>query len=171
MKNIYLCGFMGCGKTTVGEQMAMRFGIRFLDTDREIERRQGKSIAELFAEGKEREFRSMEQQLLYEFSGDEALIVAMGGGMLLPSCNAAYAKGTGHVVLLDLPFEECYRRIAFDRMRPLVVSMSKKELAVLYRKRRCHYWASASFAVAANHAPSVCAERIYRIILSKEGRG
>ena len=65
MKNIYLCGFMGCGKTTIGQQLATQFGIGFLDTDQEIERRQGKSITELFLEGKEKAFRRMEQELLH----------------------------------------------------------------------------------------------------------
>ena len=170
MKNIYLCGFMGCGKTTIGQQLATQFGIGFLDTDQEIERRQGKRITELFLEGKEKAFRRMEQELLHEFSGNESLVIALGGGMLLPSRNATYAKGTGRVVLLELPFEECYRRISADQTRPLPIQMTKKELAILYRRRRSCYWASADFAIAANHIPLVCAKQIHKIILDKERR-
>lgn len=169
MKNIYLCGFMGCGKTTVGKELAKQTGMSFLDTDKEIERRSEKSVSEIFSEYGELAFRLLERELLQTISGDESLVVAMGGGMIIPSCNSDYASKTGCVILLDVPFEECYRRIANEKTRPLAEQMIENELEELYWCRMKNYRAAAEIIVDANCRPTVCAENIKRTIMQRKG--
>lgn len=170
MKNIYLCGFMGSGKTTVGRYLARQIEAPFLDTDREIEKRQGRKITEIFAQDGEPAFRRMERELLQELATKEGFVIATGGGMILKEENARLAKRTGYIVLLELPFEECYRRISSNQKRPIVVEKTKEELEQLYRERQGCYRASASLAVLSNQPPAVCAGRIRRILMQRERR-
>ena len=115
---IFLCGFMGCGKTTVGKKMASLLGKKYCDMDELIVQKAGMSIPEIFEKLGEPEFRRMESELIVEL-GQFSGIVSCGGGAMLSDINGENAKKSGVVVFLDVPFETCYNRIKNDPNRPI----------------------------------------------------
>lgn len=108
---IYLSGFMGAGKTTVGRELARRLGWPFLDLDLEVETAAGATVREIFEGRGEAEFRRLERQALAATFEREPLVVAVGGGTLVDPSNLAAARARGRVVWLDAPFELLVRRI------------------------------------------------------------
>ena len=108
MNHVFLCGFMGCGKTTVGRAAARLAGVSFIDLDKVIAAQAGKTIPEIFAEDGEACFRELEASLLAEEAASaRPSIVATGGGALVSPSNAALCRKHGSVVFLDVPFEVC----------------------------------------------------------------
>ncbi|MFR1803448.1 MAG: shikimate kinase, partial [Faecalispora jeddahensis] len=81
--NIVLCGFMGSGKTTVGQVLAQKSGRRFFDLDQYIEQRQGKTISQIFADEGEQTFRRLETEAARKLSSQKDLVIATGGGAVL----------------------------------------------------------------------------------------
>ena len=100
-RNIVLIGMMGCGKTTVGGLLAQRLGREPADTDALIERRQGRSIPDIFAQDGEPAFRAMELELCRELSRRRGLVIACGGGLPLQAEAIAALKENGLVFWLD----------------------------------------------------------------------
>ena len=101
MKNIILIGMMGCGKTTVGRLLAQALGRELVDTDEAIERREGRSISDIFAQEGEPYFRDLEAALCQELAQRDGLAVACGGGLpLRDACMEGLAPG-GVVFWLD----------------------------------------------------------------------
>lgn len=147
MNHIFLCGFMGCGKTTVGRAAARLAGVSFIDLDEAIAARAGKTIPEIFAEDGESCFRELEASLLAETAASPASsIVATGGGALVSPSNAELCRKRGAVIFLDVPFEVCYSRIHSDPNRPIAASRSREELLELFHLRRTHYLAGCTAA-------------------------
>ena len=101
-KNIILCGFMGCGKSTVGKQLSERMGMKFIDTDSYIEQKEGMTISEIFAEKGEDYFRSLELEVCKELSNLHAAVISTGGGTLLKDKNVKAIKKNGVVFLLNV---------------------------------------------------------------------
>lgn len=121
MNNIILIGFMGCGKTSVGIRLSYQLRRAFLDTDKLIERAQGKEISEIFAEVGEAGFRDMETQLLRDMIGTEqGKIISTGGGLPIREQNRKLLKELGTVVYLKLKPETVYERLKEDTKRPLL---------------------------------------------------
>jgi shikimate kinase len=112
---IYLVGFMGSGKTTVGELLADRLGWRFVDLDRDIEAERGVSIAELFDTRGEQEFREIETAALRkrvrEIERGTASVVALGGGAYVQPANARLVAEHGVTVWLNCPFPLIAKRM------------------------------------------------------------
>jgi len=81
MQNIYLVGFMGTGKTAVGEILAKRLAREFIEMDAAIEEKEGSKIVDIFAKQGEAYFRSLEKALLGELSKREDLVISCGGGL------------------------------------------------------------------------------------------
>ncbi|HOR39786.1 MAG TPA: shikimate kinase, partial [Paludibacteraceae bacterium] len=77
---IFLIGYMGAGKTTIGEQLAERLGYKFLDMDHVIEEKMQQSVSQIFSEKGEEEFRRLERECLEEISTEQNVVVATGGG-------------------------------------------------------------------------------------------
>ena len=86
-KNIVLIGFMGTGKSTIGQRLARKLGMIFVDTDREIEKITGMTVAEIFRKHGEKRFRSEEKLLAHKLAQREGLIISCGGGMPLDPEN------------------------------------------------------------------------------------
>ena len=108
MKNIILIGMMGCGKTTVGRLLAQALGRELVDTDEAIERREGRSISDIFAQEGEPYFRDLEAALCQELAQRDGLAVACGGGLpLRDACMEDLAPG-GVVFWLDRDPGETY---------------------------------------------------------------
>ena len=124
---IFLCGFMGCGKTTVGKILARMLKTECLDLDDHIEKKEGMTIPEIFEQKGEGYFRSAETQALKDLSS-KLMVVATGGGALLSEENAAVAKAAGLVVFIDTPFEVCSTKEQlserFSQRRPLYLAHS-----------------------------------------------
>ncbi|OON96254.1 MAG: hypothetical protein ATN36_06030 [Epulopiscium sp. Nele67-Bin005] len=118
-KHIYLIGFMGAGKTSVGPELAKLLDIPFIDCDKEIEKEAGKSISEIFAQDGETYFRKLEHNILLKASSKDRSIIATGGGCVMypPSFDFLENK---QCVYLDTDFETLYKRVKDDVSRPLV---------------------------------------------------
>ncbi|MCI5851357.1 MAG: shikimate kinase, partial [Sutterellaceae bacterium] len=115
---VYLIGMMGAGKSTVGKMLSQRLGWDFIDMDREIERREGRTIPEIFASDGEAGFRQLESGLLEELSRRLGLVVATGGGAVLAPRAQGLMSGSGLVVYLRVDAETSYARTKSDRSRP-----------------------------------------------------
>lgn len=122
MKNIVLIGYMGCGKTTVGKNLARICNYTFLDTDEWIEEQQGRSISEVFATDGEEAFREMETQCIQTLIDQklERYVISTGGGMPVREVNRKLLKKLGKVIYLSVRPETVYERIKGDTKRPLL---------------------------------------------------
>ena len=139
---IFLVGFMGAGKTTVGQALARRLGWPFEDLDDRIERQQQRSIEEIFRDSGESEFRraeSAELRELIENLDQSRRIIALGGGAVAQPENAALLEDAGvPVIFLDASPDELFRRCSGDgRERPLRGDL--KQFCALYEHRRPFY--------------------------------
>lgn len=120
-KNVILTGFMGSGKTTAGVRLSYRMRIPVEDTDKMIERREGRSVAEIFAVEGEAAFREKETALLRELADRKGrTIYSVGGGTPVQIRNRALLKQLGKVVYLRVKPETVYGRLKDDNTRPLL---------------------------------------------------
>jgi len=136
--NLVLAGFMGVGKSTVGRIVAGRLGLAFVDTDAEIERRAGRSIAQIFAQDGERTFRRLEAEVCRAVAAQRGQVIAVGGGALLDNSTRHAFAQTGLIVCLTCTLDESLRRVGDDATRPLF-STDRARLAALYAARAAHY--------------------------------
>ncbi len=161
--NIVLCGFMGCGKSTVGRCLAAMTGRLFVDTDAYIEQREGRTVSELFAVYGEEGFRRRERLAAAELAARPELVIATGGGTVLDPASAAALRAGGQVVLLDTPLECIFLRLAGDTTRPLMQN-GHAAAEALYRARMPAYRAAAHrvVAVTPQDTPDQVAARVLR---------
>ncbi len=138
-KRIFLIGFMGSGKTTIGKLLAERLRWKFIDIDELIERKEGMNISEIFKYKGEPYFRKLERETLEEvIDKNEHTVVATGGGLGANPEALELMKKRGLVVWLDVDFEEFKRRCTKDGNRPLL-RLGEKELKDLFDKRNLVY--------------------------------
>ena len=159
MKAVYLCGFMGCGKTTVGKILAERLECEFFDMDEYIVEREKMKIPQIFAEKGEKYFRETETAVIRELAEKNG-IIACGGGAMLKRENAEIASGNGIVIYIDVPFEVCYGRISGDKNRPIVMSNTKEELEFIYDSRVPLYRENSDLTVSGDGTAEEIANRI-----------
>ncbi|MBR6102226.1 MAG: shikimate kinase [Ruminococcus sp.] len=159
MKTIFLCGFMGCGKSTVGKLYASKSGRIFVDMDSYIEDYEHKTIAEIFRDKGEAHFRKLERDAVERLSSS-GYVVATGGGAMVDPRNAAAAKKGGTVIFIDTPFEACYSRIKGDKRRPLAANSSREELLDRFEARKGAYLAAADRTVDGSGSPIEICELI-----------
>lgn len=157
---------MGSGKSTIGRILSKKLKKDFLDTDREIVQREKKSIPEIFEQDGEEYFRKLETDLLKELSNKKDLIVSTGGGMMANETNVKIAQKNGFIILLSIPFEECYERIK-NSPRPIVKQRSKQGLKELYTKRKDIYSSVANMSVATTQNAYVCVNQIISLLKSR----
>jgi shikimate kinase len=138
---IYLVGFMGSGKTTVGRLLAERLGWSFVDLDAEIEAAQGTSIPELFDTRGEEYFRKIEMEAIrdhvYKVRRGCPTVIALGGGAFAREENYDLLEDHGVTVWLDCPLELARKRVEGCGNRPL--ARDPKRFAELYEARRASY--------------------------------
>lgn len=163
MKNIYLCGFMGCGKSTVGRLAAKQMSMKFLDLDEYIEKKYGCTIPEIFEQRGEQAFRALETETLRELATTSGYIIATGGGTMVNPLNAEIAKQNGSIVFLDLPFDTCYERIAGDSHRPVVQANSRAGLLEIFNYRVPLYRAHATYSVDASQSPQMISKAVKQL--------
>ena len=143
-----LVGMPGCGKSTVGRHLARQLGLRFLDSDAEIERRIGMSIRDVFAQRGEDAFRDIEQDIIDELTAQPGIVLATGGGAVLRPSNRDALHSRTHVFYLRSTPEELLRRLRNDTQRPLLqVADPGRKLRELFRERDPLYRRTAHFVV------------------------
>lgn len=120
-KNIVLIGLMGTGKSAIGRTVAKKLGRRFIDTDRLIERKAGKTIPEIFELDGEDTFRKLEKEIIRRISQYIGIVIATGGGLIVDLENFRCLKESGWIVALYASPETIYKRIEGKRIRPLLL--------------------------------------------------
>ena len=155
---IYLVGFMGSGKTCVGRLLARELGYAFLDLDERIEQRRGLSVADIFAQDGEAEFRRLESAALRETITARDTVIATGGGTLTRWENRELIQKHGVMVWLDAPLETMLLRCRGGARRPLL--STDQRMAALLEERLPGYRAAELRADAAAAGPEQTARMI-----------
>ncbi len=160
-----LIGFMGCGKSTVGRLLAARLGYSFLDLDQWLERRQGRSIRQIFQESGEEAFRDLESSALRELSSRRQAVIAAGGGAPLRQANRGFFRQAS-TFYLEISFEEFLRRTAGSPDRPLR-GRPVEELARLFEGRLPVYRELGETVVSEGRTPAQVMEEILEKLRGK----
>jgi len=126
---VYLTGFMGCGKSTVGRKLASVLGWDFVDLDELIEMKKSQSIGEIFLLSGEKTFRQYESEILHNLDIKSDTIVSVGGGAPCFSDNSEFMKATGMVIYLKMTPAQLKERLLIDKKpRPLLKGLKDNEL-------------------------------------------
>lgn len=164
-RNIYLIGFMGVGKSTIGRLLAEETKGQLMEMDETIEAEQGTTINEIFAQYGEIHFRDLESELVERIAGQEGKIVSCGGGAVLRTENVANMKKSGTIVFLSATPETIYKRVRYSTNRPLLNgNMNVEYIAGLMEKRRSLYESAADVTISTDGKTTA---EIVRELLSK----
>ena len=120
-KIYYLTGFMAAGKSTIGPILANSLGWNFFDLDKEVEKKEGMKIVDLFKQKGEEYFRKLETEILIELSGKKEVIISLGGGAITSEQNFKIIKSSGRIIYLKSSPEMAYKRLRFKRDRPAFI--------------------------------------------------
>jgi shikimate kinase len=138
-KNIILIGFMGTGKSTVGEILADSLELEFVDSDEIIEKRAEYSIDKIFAQKGEEYFRDLETEVIADLSKREGLVVSTGGGVVLRSKNMEFLQRSGIVILLTATPEIILKRVEGTDRPLLDVADPLEKIKELLDQREYYY--------------------------------
>ena len=174
---MFLVGFMGAGKSSVGRMLARRLKWLFEDLDDRIERREARTVPEIFRTTGEADFRRAEREALQEVldqlrSGGGARVVALGGGAFAQPANAALLRSTEFpIMFLDAPAEElwqrCQRQVRTDATpRPLLSSLDR--FSELYRSRRQAYLQSTRRIETGGRTVEAVTQEIFRALFPEK---
>ncbi len=128
---VFLIGYMGCGKSTLGRRLARRLGVPFVDTDSRVEEREGASVSDLFRYEGERRFREIEREVLDASIAEyPSAVISTGGGLPVWSDNMARMNAAGHTVYLRRSAENIASRLSpyGRRKRPRLRGLNDEEL-------------------------------------------
>ena len=140
LSNIFLVGLMGSGKTTVGRALAKRLGMRFVDSDHEIEARTGATIPLIFEIEGEASFRRREAEVIRDLSAQHGIVLATGGGAVIDPENRKYLKERGTVIFLRASVNNILHRTLHDRNRPLLQTADpRRKIEELAQQREPFY--------------------------------
>ena len=129
MKRVFLVGYMGAGKTTVGKELAKLAGLSFIDLDFYIEGRYHKAVSQIFAERGEEAFREIERNMLHEVAEFEDVLISTGGGAPCFFDNMEFMNEAGQTVYLKVSVEELAKRLELCKStRPILKGRSGDEL-------------------------------------------
>lgn len=129
MKPIFLIGYMGCGKTTLGRALEQIADVRFVDLDEYIEKVHGATIGEIFSQVGEAAFRDVEREALHEVARLDNIIIACGGGTPCFFDNMDFMNAVGQTVWLDVSMERLIPRLIEGKeTRPLIADKTDAEL-------------------------------------------
>lgn len=149
MKKLVLIGYMGAGKSTIGQALAERMQVTFWDTDAYIEEKQGRCISDIFAQEGEAYFRELETGCLRELLEWEGKgVLAAGGGLPLRKENRELLRQMGCTVYLQVSKETVLERLKEDQSRPLLLGVDReKTIAEMIRVRHPIYSEAADFTL------------------------
>jgi shikimate kinase len=164
---IVLIGPPGAGKTSVGQSLAHRLGVPFLDTDHMVERSAGVPIAEIFINSGEEAFRTLERAAVKKALAPKDAVVALGGGAPMdPASHDAIRAAT--TFFLDVSQAEAAKRVGLSRARPLLLGNPRAQWRALMAQRRPTYQALAQGTVVTDgRSPSEIAGEIARLVHSE----
>lgn len=165
MKNIFLVGFMGTGKSTIARRMKQKYHMEIIEMDELIEKKEGMSIPELFQTYGEEYFRNLETELLSEIQEKENLVVSCGGGAVLREENVRKMKGCGMVVLLTASPQTILKRVRNNNRRPLLEGKKTiQDIQELMEARREAYESAADIRICVDNKNSedICVEIMNR---------
>lgn len=172
-ENIVLIGYMGSGKTTIGQALADKLSYQFLDTDAYIEEEQNTTISHIFTEYGEEYFRNMETATIENLEKNtNHSIVSTGGGLPLRECNGAILQKMGFVVFLSVKKETVLKRLEGDTQRPLLQGdnvVQKMEEMLHFRNPIYEYTAHLKVEVD-NKTVEEITEEIYRNYMIMTGQ-
>lgn len=142
--NIYLCGMIGSGKTTIGTRLADELGLEFYDLDEEMDRTLGYSFHRLVKEKGWLAFREIEYSLCKRFAGLKRAVICLGGGTVRYEWNMDALRGTGMVILLDAPLGTLAERVRrADRPRVNPGTTLEEDLRIIWEGSGEKYYAAA----------------------------
>lgn len=145
---IFLVGLMGAGKSTIGRLLAREFGLDFVDSDHEIEARNGVTVATIFEVEGESGFRARERKVIDELTRRDGIVLATGGGVVIDPENRRDLAARGFVIYLHARPESLFVRLRNDRSRPLLQNADPRgRLIQLYRQRDPWYREVADLTV------------------------
>ncbi len=169
MKNIYLVGFMGTGKTSVGKILAEKLNREFVEMDSVIEAEQAKPITEIFAQDGEGAFRQSEKELLKKLTNKPDLVVSCGGGLVCDLENLKLLKASGVVIALEAAPATIYQRTKTNTKRPLLnVKEPLRAIEELLAKRRPFYQQADQVINTEEFEPEQIADQIAKLIKTHE---
>ena len=167
--NIYLVGFMGTGKTSVGRLLAKKKQFNFLDLDELIEFRERRRIVDIFAKEGEPYFRKVEKKALKEVAGQKKFVVACGGGVVLDKENIQAMKKSGILVCLTAAPKEILKRVSANTQRPLLnVKDPARRIEVLLKMRAPYYMQADKTIDTTGLSIKDVVEKISRIAAKKK---
>lgn len=166
--NIYLTGFMGAGKTTLGRLLARRLRRRFVDMDERLSARFGLPVTEIFARRGEDAFRRAETDLLRRLAGRERQVVATGGGTPISAANRELMRGSGWIVHLDASLETCRQRLGPEALADRPLWTDDQDAARIHQSRRQAY-VDCDFTVGVNGSgPEASATAVMARLIPEE---
>ncbi len=146
--NIYLIGFRGSGKTTLGKILAKELNMNFIDIDKLIEEKENKKISEIFKEKGEEYFRKIEHLTLKEITKQDNQIISTGGGIVILEENRKIIKESGISIYLTTNIETTHKRIQFDNNRPQLTNKDLlEEIKFLIQNRKPYYEELANYTL------------------------
>ena len=153
MNRIFLIGYMGSGKTTVGQLLATQLGYSFIDMDNHIEGKLFKSVSQIFAELGEDQFRLLEKQCLHEVAEFDQVVISTGGGVPCFFDNMEYMNKQGVTVYLKLSSADLAERLeqSHANKRPLLANRKGEELLHFISEelaKREPFYSQAAFSVS-----------------------
>lgn len=153
--NIFLIGFMGCGKSTVAKSFSQMYGMDMVEMDQEISMKQNMSIPDIFEQYGEEYFRDLESALLKEIGAGARQIVSCGGGVVLRPENVAEMKKTGRIVLLTAKPETILKRVSGNEDRPILKGRKTIEDITALMEARCPKYEAAADIVVSTDDKSI----------------
>lgn len=163
---IILCGFMGCGKTSLGKKVAKLSDYTFYDLDHVLEKDYGMKITQIFAEHGEAYFRECETKTLIKVLSMDNVIIGSGGGTVIKKENVDLINQMGGKILfIDVPLSHIQDRLKNDKKRPLLQREDRTEfIDKLYKERYGIYKNASHMTIKANVPIKVVTDRIFNAI-------
>ena len=162
---IFLIGFMGCGKTTLGKKLAKQLNYNFIDFDSYIEKTTNKTITEIFENKGEKTFRIVEKESLMEVCKKDNLVIATGGGTPCFFDNMQKILDNGKAIYLKMEIEDLLERLETEKsQRPLIENKSAKELENFIRNKlseREYFYKKSNYIL---QGKSICEKEIQNLI-------
>jgi len=152
---IILIGPPGAGKTSVGKALAKKLSLNFLDSDKVVEKKSGKSIPEIFITDGEPAFREMERAAVIDLIENQDGVIALGGGSVMDLEVSKRLLPMANVVFLDVSISNAAPRVGFNRDRPLLLGNPRQQWIALMEKRRSTYEALAKARVSTDNKKPV----------------
>ena len=139
-KNISIIGLMGSGKSIVGKEISIIFGLKYYDSDAEIEKKMGKTINQIFEENGEKYFRYIEESVCLRLLNKKNSVISLGGGSVLNKKIRDTIKKNSYSIYLNVKIEELVKRLKNTKKRPLLKNVDiKKKIEEIFINRKKYY--------------------------------